>query len=134
MANEVDALLERAAGWAARQADIRALALVGSWVRGCPGPSSDVDLVVLTEAPARYIDEDGWIGELGATELIRTAQWGALTERRVCLASGLEVDVGIARPSWADVAPADPGTLAVVRDGLRALHDPDGLLARLDAT
>lgn len=36
-----------------------------------------------------------------------------------------------ARGARAATDPVDPGTRRVVGDGLRILHDPDGLLARL---
>ena len=56
---------------------------------------------------------------------------GPLTERRLLLKGGLEVEVGIAEPSWAATDPVDPGTRRVVTDGLRILHDPDRRLAPL---
>lgn len=130
--DEVEGLLRLAAAWAAGRPDVRALALVGSWARGEARPDSDVDLVLLTDRPARFVGADGWAAELGG-RVVRTAPWGAVTERRVALPSGLEVDVGVAEPGWASADPVDPGTRAVVSDGMRALHDPDGLLATLAA-
>jgi hypothetical protein len=108
-----------------------ALALVGSWVRGEARADSDVDLVLLTHDPARYTAADDWALALGAPGVTRTASWGAITERRIVLPSGLEVEVGVGRPSWASTAPLDAGTARVVADGLRALHDPSALLTRL---
>lgn len=61
----------------------------------------------------------------------RIEAWGPLTERRLLLEDGLEVEVGIAEPAWAATDPVDPGTRRVVTDGLRILHDPDGRLAAL---
>lgn len=49
------------------------------------------------------------------------------------LPSGLEVEAGIAPPSWAAMDEMDPGTHRVVRDGLIPLYDPDGLLPTLSA-
>ncbi len=129
---EVAELLERAAAWAAARGDVVALALVGSWARDGADPDSDVDLIVLTGSPALYTAGDEWIERLapGAT-LVRTGEWGPIVERRLVLPSGLEVEVGIGRRSWAETSPVEPGTRRVVRDGLRALHDPQGLLAAL---
>jgi uncharacterized protein len=132
-AEEVEAVLRRVTGWAARRPDVRALALVGSWAYGRPREDSDVDLVLLTTAPSAYVDDDGWLPELDAVRLVRTATWGPVTERRVALPSGLEVELGIATPAWASVEPLDDGTRRVVTDGLRALHDPDGLLAAVSS-
>lgn len=112
---------------------MRALALVGSWARGAARPDSDVDLVLLTDRVATYVEDDHWITEIGAVALIRTESWGAITERRVALPSGLEVEVGVGRPAWAATAPIDAGTRRVVHGGLRILHDPDGLLAALQS-
>lgn len=129
----MEALLELLARWARRRPDIRALALVGSRARGAPRPGSDVDLVLLTDEPALYTDAEGWVRELGGAGVVKTDSWGVLTERRFVLPSGLEVEVDVGPPSWAAVAPLDEGTRRVAAGGLRALHDPDGLLARLIA-
>jgi uncharacterized protein len=103
--------------------EVRAIALAGSWARAEARAGSDLDLVVLTETP----DPPGWFDGLGLDDL-GTRQWGILTERRLATPGGLELDVGFAPPSWAG---DDPGTARVVRDGIVALHDPDGLLLEL---
>lgn len=129
---EVESLLERAASWATTRDDVVALALVGSWVRGAAQPDSDVDLIVLTDEPTTYLEGDDWVEQLApSAELVHTRDWVAIVERRLRLPSGLEVEVGIGSPSWAEVAPVDPGTLRVVRDGMRPLYDPRSLLAVL---
>jgi enamine deaminase RidA (YjgF/YER057c/UK114 family) len=127
----VEEVLERAVGWARQQPDIRGLALVGSWARGSGRADSDVDLVVLTSHPDRYLADDGWTAGLGAARVLRTQGWGALTERRLLLDGGLVLEVGIADPAWAATDPVDAGTRRVVSDGLRILHDPEGRLAAL---
>lgn len=129
---EVEALLARAVTWAAAREDVVALALVGSWARHAGRSSSDVDLVVLSDDPVAYIEREDWIeGLVSGAELVRTGDWGGVVERRLLLPSGLEVEVGIGLPSWAETSPVDPGTRRVVRDGLRVLHDPRGLLGAL---
>jgi uncharacterized protein len=129
---EVERLLEHAASWAAAREDVAAAALVGSWARGAARADSDVDLVLLTESPARYTEDESWIEELAAgASVVRRADWGAITERRLRLPSGLELEVGVGRPSWAGVDPVDAGTRRVVTDGMRPLHDPRGLLGAL---
>ena len=112
---------------------MRALGLVGSWARDAATLASDVDLVVLTERSELYMSAADWIevasGRPG--RIIRTKAWGPLTERRVELASGFEVEFGFAPPSWAEVDPLDQGTAQVVADGFAVLYDPMGLLGRL---
>src|SRR6266498_2627622 len=96
--DEVEQVLDRARRWAMGRADVVAVALVGSWARDAARPDSDVDLVVLTTDQAPYLDRDDWIGGLGADRLVMTRSWGPLTERRLVLPSGLEVEVGIGPP------------------------------------
>ena len=130
---EVELLLARVDAWAARRPDVVAVALVGSWARGGPRMSSDVDLVVLTTDKEAYLRDESWMEELGGTRIIRTQDWGPLyTERRFVLSSGLEVEFGVAPPSWAATAPPDPNLSADVGNGgLHALYDPEGILAHL---
>jgi predicted nucleotidyltransferase len=129
-----DDLVVRAIRWAASQDDILALLMLGSWARGNPRMDSDVDLIVLTDQVERYLDGEELIRWSGAVRVIREQNWGAIEERRLSLPSGLEVEIGLGSPSWAAVAPVDPGTREVVADGARILYDPDGLLAALVAT
>ena len=130
---DVNALIERARGWAARRPYVRGLALVGSWARDDANQESDVDLVLLADQPGAYLSDEAWIDELGASSVVRTRSWGALTERRLALPSELEIDVGVAVVSWAATAPVDAGTRQVVTDGIRVVFDLDGVLAELIA-
>jgi hypothetical protein len=90
-----------------------------------------VDLVLLADQPGAYLSDEAWIDELGASSVVRTRSWGALTERRLALPS--ELDVGVAAVSWAATAPVDAGTRQVVTDGIRVVFDLDGVLAELIA-
>jgi uncharacterized protein len=131
---EVEAFLARAGEWAAGRPEIRALAHVGSWARGDARMDSDIDLVLLSDEVDAYISTEAWARELGGDRVTRTLPRGAVTERRFALPSGLEVDVGVGAPAWASVAPMDPGTRQVVGEGMRILHDPEGILALLAET
>jgi RimJ/RimL family protein N-acetyltransferase/ADP-ribose pyrophosphatase YjhB (NUDIX family) len=131
-AQEVDEVVDNAAQWAADRPDIRGMAMVGSWARGTAQMTSDVDLIVLTDVPERYLGSDEWLGAFGAVSVVRRQQWGPhLTEVRIRRASGLEVEVDITATAWAATGPVDPGTRRVVTDGVRVLHDPEQLLAAL---
>lgn len=111
-----------------------AIALVGSCARGTAGPGSDVDLVVLSDAPEALLEHQGWHRLLDPRPaLVRSDDFGALQERRLLLSSGIVVEVGVGRTSWAATDPVDPGTHRVVREGFLIIHDPDGLLTRLVA-
>ena len=130
-AHEVENLLAAVGSWAGGRPDLRAVALVGSWVRGTARMDSDVDIVLLTDNPPSYVESDAWLPAFGADAVVRTHRWGVLTERRLTRPSGLEVEVGVAPPTWALTEPLDDGTAQVAGDGLIAVYDPDRLLARL---
>ena len=119
--------------WATPRHDIVGLLLVGSYARNAARRHSDVDIVLLTADPTPYFI-NSWADELDLGELIRTQAWGPITERRYATASGLEVEIGIGSPGWAQTDPVDPGTRRVVTDGARPLHDPAGVLASLIQT
>jgi predicted nucleotidyltransferase len=129
--HEVAALLDLLPRWARRRPDVRAVALIGSWARRAPRPESDVDVLLLTEEPSLYIEQEDWIRQLGGIAPATTREWGAVTERRFRLPDGREVELGVGSPSWASVTPVDEGTRRVASDGLLALYDPDGLLGEL---
>ncbi len=131
---EIAWVVEVVTAWTHSRPDIRGVVVVGSWARGTATMSSDVDIVLLTNDPATYLGSARWWGFLGRAQLVATRQRGPLTELRVALPSGLEIEFGIVPPSWASIDPPDPGTMRVVRDGVQIIYDPDGLLRALVGT
>jgi nucleotidyltransferase-like protein len=131
--DEVDRVTSVFRSWARGRPDVHALALVGSWARGSAAPTSDVDLICLTGDIRLYTVGSEWMTGLDAVELVHTRGWGVLTELRLRMPAGLEVDLGIASSTWAAIDPVDLGTVRVVRDGLVPLHDPNRRLAELVA-
>ena len=114
-----ESIAARVAAWAPGRREILGAGLAGS------------QLVLLVEDATAYTQRAEWIHALGATRIVRTERLGLLTERRLALSSGLELEVAIAEPSWASVVPLDPETRRVVANGFRILHDPHGLLRTL---
>ena len=112
-------IVARVASWAAGRRGILGAALAGP------------RFVLLVDDVPSYTQHAEWAKELGATRIVRTRRWGPLTERRLLLPSGLELEVGIVEPAWASVVPLDPSTRRVVEEGFRILHDPHGLLETL---
>jgi len=53
--------------------------------------------------------------------------------RHVTLFSGHKLELTFARTDWASTAPIDAGTIFVVRDAFRVLHDPTAVLSKLMA-
>lgn len=128
-ADAVRTLLAALREWARGRADVVAVGVVGSWARG--DARMDSDVVLLTEDQAPYLEDEAWVSEVGGVGPVRTRRWGAATERRFALPSGLEIDLVVAHPSWASADPVDGGTRRVVTDGMSVLYDPEGLLAKL---
>jgi hypothetical protein len=126
----VEDIIGRVTRWAARRPDVVGLLLVGSYARNAARPDSDIDLVLLTTDQVGYADNT-WAHELVLGDVVRVQSWGPITERRFRTHSGLEVEINIGSPSWADTNPVDPGTRRVVTDGARILHDPNRPLAAL---
>jgi predicted nucleotidyltransferase len=115
--------------WASTQPDIRAVALVGSYARNAATDSSDIDLVLLTHQPGKYLDDPGWLRQFGSVENQQTEDYGMVTSLRVWYAGGCEVEYGITTPAWAAL-PLDAGTQQVIQDGMRVLFERDALLSR----
>ncbi|MGW2051241.1 nucleotidyltransferase domain-containing protein [Streptomyces sp. NPDC001858] len=128
---EMRQVVDRVTRWCANRSDVVGLLLVGSCARGAARPDSDVDLVLLSTALDRYVDDEVWRRELSLGEVIRVQEWGPVTEWRYVTASGLEVEVGVGAPRWARTDPVDAGTRRVVTDGARPLYDPAGILGAL---
>jgi hypothetical protein len=131
---EVGRFLHRLSEWAGERRDVIGVALVGSYARNQPRMGSDVDVVMLVVDPVPYTLDVSWFWPVQPrAELIRSATWGALLERRFRLPSGLHVEMGIVRPDWARV-PLDPGTRRVLADGHRILIDRHEILSRATET
>lgn len=75
--------------------------LVGSHARGIAASESDVDLVVLTTEPKRYLDDFTWVSAFGDFKSIRHEDWGMVQSIRVFYEDGHEIEYGITTPALA---------------------------------
>jgi len=114
--------------WAAVQGDVHAIALVGSYARGAARDDSDIDLVLLTDQPQKYLEELKWIESFGRLEKRQTEDYGKLTSVRVWYRDGVEVEYGITTPDWA-ASPLDAGTQEVILGGMIVLFERGNLLS-----
>jgi predicted nucleotidyltransferase len=130
LTSRITEFLAAVASWGAAQPDVTGVALVGSYARGSANSSSDIDLVVLTHCPERYIRHMDWAKAFGHVRQQQTEDWGRVTSLRVWYEDGLEVEYGLATPEWA-TPPFDAGTRRVIEDGMLVLFDRDGLLRAL---
>ena len=127
---DIDQFLMDLRQWAEQQEDIAGVLLVGSHARGQAREDSDVDVVLLTLKPERYLGDRSWVAQFGSAARLEKEDWGRVTSLRVWYAGGLEVEFSWTEPDWASLPP-DPGTRKVVSDGARIVFDREGMLAAL---
>jgi predicted nucleotidyltransferase len=136
---QADALIDAVRVWLEGRSDLRALALAGSWARGNPKPTSDLDLIIVASDPEKYRFPDEWLRDIpfatATFEIDRyaTCTYGEVWSCRVFLRPDSEVELTFAAPGWADIDPLDPGTKFVVADAFRIIIDKDGALQRVFA-
>lgn len=114
--------------WSRRRRDIRAVALVGSYARMQANPSSDVDLVIITTDPQKYLTETKWLRVFGIVITQKVEDYGKLTSLRVWYESGLEIEYGFTTRDWVKT-PLDRGTKRVIEDGMRVLFEKETILS-----
>ena len=122
--------LDSFVSWTSDQPDVQATALVGSYARGAAKDDSDIDLVVLTDQPQKYLDDLKWMERFGVIKKHQTEDYGKLTSLRVWYQNGYEVEYGITTPDWA-ATPLDAGTREVILGGMIVLFERGILLSRL---
>lgn len=144
-------LLEKFVRWAERCPDIRIAIIVGSRARtDRPADEwADLDLIMVTTDPQRYISSSEWIKEMGNPLLtfIEATGTGDEKERRVLYEGMLDVDYSLIPFSRVEPllaltehqpAMAVPPGMAVELSnvfgrGMRVILDKDGIAARLQA-
>ena len=115
--------------WASEQADVHGIALVGSYARGAARDDSDIDLVILTDKPRKYLDVIQWTKRFGIVEKHQTEDYGKLISSRIWYQNGPEVEYGITAPDWA-ATPLDAGTRKVIGAGMIVLFERGMLLSQ----
>jgi len=124
---DIETFISQIKDWAKAQSDIGGVLLVGSHARGTARADSDVDLMILTTQPYRYLDSIAFAEKFGVMIKWKKESWGRVTSMRVWYQAGLEVEFGIALPDWISF-PLDPGARRVLSDCVRIIFDRDGSL------
>jgi predicted nucleotidyltransferase len=127
--NKTNDFITKITEWSNTQPDIAALALVGSHARNTATESSDIDLVVITSLPDKYLKDLSWVKGFGRVDRYRIEDYGKLISVRVWYEAGPEVEYGITDPSWAAL-PLDDGTREVMAGGMRILFEKEKILSR----
>jgi aminoglycoside 6-adenylyltransferase len=135
--SSVEEMLDRLVRWAETQPDISAIINQGSRARiDHPADQwSDLDLIVYTSRPERYLTSTEWLENIGnvmLTFLEKTAT-GDNVERRALFEGGVDVDFSIIPKESLVKDLEDPSSQDqdLIRRGVRVLHDKTGLLAKL---
>ncbi|VVC75429.1 hypothetical protein AQUSIP_07190 [Aquicella siphonis] len=126
----ITGFLDDVINWAKQNNEIIGIALVGSYARNQAKEDSDIDLVILSCKPEKYLSNNEWLKKFGKCINIKRENYGAVTSWHVSYQDGHEVEFGIASPSWADI-PAEQGTKEVVTHGIVIIYDPKALFIRL---
>jgi len=128
-AKHIQDFLNAFVNWASAQEDLQGIALVGSHARGEARDDSDIDLVLLTDRPQKYLEDLEWIEGFGLVGKYQTEDYGRLISIRVWYQNGVEVEYGITTPDWA-ATPLEAGTQKVIRDGMIVLFERENLLSQ----
>ncbi len=124
---DAQALIDAVTLWWRACPGVRAAALVGSHARGEARPDSDIDLVLLCQTPLDYLEDTSWVRRFGEPDAMRRETWGDVESLRVWYPN-FEVEFGLTSLAWAS-DPSDAGVQQVIQQGIRILHDEDGVLA-----
>jgi predicted nucleotidyltransferase len=126
---QIRGFLDAFVGWASDQSDVQAIVLVGSYARGAARDDSDIDLVILTDRPEKYLDDIEWTERFSTVGKHQTEDYGKLTSVRIWYQNGVEVEYGLTTPDWAAI-PLDAGTREVIAGGMIVLFERGILLSR----
>ena len=112
---------------------MQAVAVVGSHARGTAREDSDIDVIVLTRDPEKYLDDPRWLDAFGTVRSVAREDWAAIRALRTFYDDGTEIEFGIGAPNWASIAPLDAGTLEVVHGGMLVVFERHRLLRILES-
>jgi hypothetical protein len=137
-AQRVEQLLSALKAWSAGNKRVRGVALVGSWTsEERAHAEADADIVLVVDALDDFRSQSAWMAEidwnaagLGPGHWSECDYAGACS-RHLTFEDGAEIEVSFVPTQWASVEPVDPVTRRVAGNGMRVVHDPDGLLGRL---
>jgi predicted nucleotidyltransferase len=128
ISRQIDEFIQQVTQWASAQSDVQAVALVGSYARNAATEASDIDLILITRNPDRYLENTEWVERFGSVVKQQREDYGKVISLRVWYANGYEVEYGITTPEWAQ-PPLDEGTRKVITDGMKILFERDALLS-----
>jgi hypothetical protein len=122
--------------WVNARSDLKALGLTGSWSRGSARANSDLDLLILADAPEQYRSDQRWLYHIALPEPFRImsywgTRYGAAWSCHAMLEPAAKLELTFAAIGWASTDPIDAGTRRVVSDGFHVIVDKGGRLHRV---
>jgi aminoglycoside 6-adenylyltransferase len=129
--DEAGSFLAAVTAWGRRRPDVHAALLIGSHARSQAAADqwSDIDLVLVVDQPATYLDDASWLGAFGQPLLtfLEPTAVGGFTERRVLFATGQDVDFALLPLTAAHELAGRAELGAVLGRGFRVLVDKLGV-------
>ena len=127
----VDGFLFEFKRWAATEAGIHAVALIGSQARNTATSESDVALIVVVSPPNIYLEHRQWASLFGNVLRDKLEDYGKCTSLRVWYDEGFEVEYGFVDEGWAAL-PLDEDTRKIITNGMKVIYERQPLLSLLD--
>ena len=127
----IEGFLQKIQEWATKNQDVLAVGYVGSWARGTAKPDSDLDLMIITTTPEKYLETSDWTAFFGSLREVKSEDWGVVQTCRVFYEDDAEIEFDITTKDWTKTDPVDDGTKQVVREGMVIIYDPQDLLRKL---
>ena len=127
----IDGILQKLQEWVAKNDDVLAVGYVGSWARGTARPDSDLDLIIVTITPDKYLETSDWTAFFGVVCEVKSEDWGLVQSRRAFYEDDSEIEFGITTKDWTKTNPVDEDTKKVVQDGMAIVYDPQNLLKKI---
>lgn len=127
---EFDQFTRDAIRLAKRRKRVRGLAVVGSWALGDERADAVVEVVLVADVPAEFINSDSWLDAFGRRTVLRRRQTQATYRLRIELPSGLAVEFMITA-SVTEARATDPDLWKLASEGFSVLYDEGDVLRGL---
>ena len=125
----IQAFIEQLRCWSAKQTNILAVAIVGSWARGTAHSASDIDIVIIARDPNYFLADRDWLLNFGSIGSVKQEDWGLVQSLRVFYVDKQEIEFGITSEEWLSDNEIRSDTGKIIGDGMNAIYDPNHLLA-----
>ncbi|MBX9669391.1 MAG: nucleotidyltransferase domain-containing protein [Candidatus Obscuribacterales bacterium] len=124
-------VIDKLDDWCQSQPELKALAIIGSYGSGKARPDSDLDLLIVTVSPDKYLGNTEWISAFGTPDSLDLEDYKLVQSWRVIFADGSEVEFCITTEEWCSDEQIKDGTGRIVSNGILIVYDPDKILESL---